>query len=171
MITFCKKNHLCWSFGRAKKQIADGLRYISIQTCQREGGCVDDSALLIPPITPTPLTCKGAQIIEVQNQRSESASSPCLANTLAVGKASISRDTFASTSTIKQAEKVSHFPHKSVARDHVLVAIMQYRGWGEVQHTCNKSWHEFSSRKEAASTVKKSWFCRRRRWWPLPKDP
>jgi hypothetical protein len=34
-ITFCKRNHLSWSFGRAKKQIADGLRYISIQTCQR----------------------------------------------------------------------------------------------------------------------------------------
>jgi hypothetical protein len=37
VITFCKKNHLCWSFGRAKKQIADGLRYISTQTRQRGG--------------------------------------------------------------------------------------------------------------------------------------
>jgi len=81
----------------------------------------------------------------VQNQRSESASSPCLANTLAVGKASISRDTFASTSTIKQAEKVSHFPHKSVARDHVLDAIKQYRGWVKSSTVATKagiSWQQ-----------------------------
>jgi hypothetical protein len=47
VITFCKRNHLDWSFGRANKQIADGLRYISTQTCQREERCVGDPALLI----------------------------------------------------------------------------------------------------------------------------
>jgi hypothetical protein len=46
-ITFCKRNDLNWSFGRAKKQIADGLRYISTQTCQREEG---GGSALIPPL-------------------------------------------------------------------------------------------------------------------------
>jgi len=49
VITFCKKNHLSWSPGRAKKQIADGLRFISTQTCQRGPGGDGNSELLISP--------------------------------------------------------------------------------------------------------------------------
>jgi hypothetical protein len=129
VITFCKKNHLCWSFGPCQKADCGWPPLHFDSNMSTGGGCVDDSALLIPPTTTTPLTWKGAQIIEVQNQRAESASTPLLVNRLAVEKASTSRDTFDSSPTNKPAAKVSHFPHKSIARDHVLDAIKQYRGW------------------------------------------
>ena len=38
LITFCNKHQLQWSFGRAKRQIADGQRYVSRKTCQRGVG-------------------------------------------------------------------------------------------------------------------------------------
>jgi hypothetical protein len=157
-ITFCKRNHFNWSLGRAKKQIADGLRYISTQTCQRQRVAVDDSVFLIPPTPPLPLTCKGAQIIEAQNQRAESASSPILVNSLAVEKASTCRDTFDSTSTMKPAEKVSRFPHKSVARDHVLDAIQQYRGWVRSSTVATKAGISLAAAKKQLQRLRRAGF-------------
>lgn len=70
------------------------------------------------------------------SQRAGSASSTLLVNSLAVEKTITCRDTFDSTLTIKPAEKVSRFPHDSIARDHVLAAIEQYRGWVNHSEDC-----------------------------------
>ena len=104
-------------------------------------GCWQFRIVDIPP----PLTCKSDQIIEAQNQREESTSNPHLVNSLAFEKTNRSRDTFGSNSTMRSAEKVSHFPHKSVARDHVLDAIKQYRGWVKSSTVATKagiSWQQ-----------------------------
>lgn len=156
VITFCKKNHLFWSLGRAKKQIEDGLLYISIQTRKREGGYVDDSALLTPPTPPLTLTCKADQIIEVRNQRAESASNLLLVNSLAVEKNLTRRDTFDSTSTVKPAEKVSRFPHKSVARDHVLEVIEQYRGWVKSSTVAKKAGTTLAAAKKQLQRLRRA---------------
>jgi hypothetical protein len=157
VIEFCKKNHLRWSYGRAKKQIADGLCYISTQTHRSGGGAVGDSVLLIHPHTTPPLTCMSDQIIEGQNQRAESASSPSLANSLALEKANTIRDTFASNSTMRSAEKVSRsFRHKSEARDNVLQTVEQYRGWVKSSTVATKAGMRLEAAKKQLQRLRRT---------------
>ena len=133
VITFCKKNQLLWSYGRAKKQIADGLKYIAIKRGQRAGrGSVDFASLIPPPYTPT-LTCKNAQIITAQNRDAGSGSSTlCITDVVTEAEIKM-RDTNGCLQTSRLSPKVSHdFKRKSVARDAVLLAIKTYSGWVKV---------------------------------------
>jgi ribosomal protein S25 len=105
------------------------------------------------------LTCKSDQIIETQNQRAESASSPHLVNSLAVEKASRSRDTFGSNSTKRAAEKVSrNFSHKSIARDNVLKAIKQYRGWVKSSTVATKAGISLAAAKKQLQRLRRAGF-------------
>jgi hypothetical protein len=130
-IAFCKKNQLPWTFGRAKKQIADGERYISHKTCQRLRGVgVDFDSYPFEPTAPLTLTCNSSQIIEEQNRGEEHPSSTTQTNDLPIETALKSRDTFGSKSRLLAAVKLSrHFRHKSVVRDAIIDAVKQYRGW------------------------------------------
>jgi hypothetical protein len=118
------------------------------------GGCGGDSALLIAPTTTTSLTCKSIQIIEAQNQRVESALSPHQVNSLTVEKPGTRRDTL----TMKPAVKVSHFPHKSVARDHILDAIQQYRGWVKSSTVATKAGISLAAAKKQLQRLRRAGF-------------
>jgi hypothetical protein len=63
VVTFCKKNNLSWSLGRAKKQISDGQRHIAAYACQRGRSVIENVTLSIPPQHTPTLTCNGSQII------------------------------------------------------------------------------------------------------------
>jgi hypothetical protein len=130
LITFCNKHQLQWSFGRAKRQIADGQRYVSRKTCQRGvGGGGDCTSLVSPTHTPT-LTCIGSQINREHNHGEELASNTTQTNDLPIEKDLKSRDTFGSQSRLHEAAKLSrHFRHRSVVRDDIIDAVKQYRGW------------------------------------------
>ena len=106
-----------------------------------------------------PLTCKSDQIIETQNQRAESASSPHLVSSLAVDKASRNRDTFSSNSTMRAAEKVSrNFSHKSIARDNVLKAFKQHRGWVKPSTVATKAGISLAAAKKQLQRLRKAGF-------------
>jgi hypothetical protein len=86
VITFCRKHGLPWSFGRAKKQIADGLAYISSRTCQKARGFfVDFDSHVFEKTPPTPLTCIGSQINQEQNRLAEAPLTDRLVNDLRKG--------------------------------------------------------------------------------------
>ena len=95
VITFCKKNQLRWSSGRARKQIADGERYIGANSCHGVAGDFAPFAS-IQQFPPT-LTCRGAQIIREEQGTTESALSDSIVNRLTSTAQPKSRDTFADT--------------------------------------------------------------------------
>jgi hypothetical protein len=130
VITFCRKRGLRWGLGRAKRQIADGLAYISTKTCQRSVRCGNVFERLIPPQHPPSLTCKDSQIIKAQNRSSESQSSAFAINGLLTDGGINSRDTLSDGAALNLPSKVSQgFKHKSAKRDAVLQMIEKYRGW------------------------------------------
>lgn len=133
VITFCKKNNLRWSFGRAKKQIADGQLNILGATSRLDlylnGADVATFAPLLEENTPT-LTCIGPQISGEQNVGAKLVSTNCGINPLPIGIEVKSRDTSATVSGGVDEPKVSRrFKHKSTARDAVIEAVRNRTGW------------------------------------------
>ena len=130
VITFCKRNNLRWSFGRAKKQMADGLHYISTKTCQRVKRVVGAPTALRSTTTTTLLTCIEAQLIETRNHSQESFLTPSRQNNLDVAQTRHLRDTKGISGVNNESSLVSHeFARKSFARDSVITAISRFRGW------------------------------------------
>jgi len=134
VITFCKKNRLQWSFGRAKKQIADGLAHISNPTCQRAVGCVADfGSHLLQPTPPTTLTCKDSQIIREQNKPTEALVTGRIVSDLHEAVQSQFPDSLGRSNRLADELKLSvGFRNKSAVRDAVLQAINNHPGWVKV---------------------------------------
>jgi hypothetical protein len=133
VVTFCKKNQIRWSLGRAKKQICDGLHHILSSTQQPQTYVSTDSvAAFVPKLlnhTPT-LTCNGSQIISGENRDAERALTRLRVNNLPDEEEAKLRDTLEAILNSDEQVKLSRgFRHKSVRRDAVLQAINQYRGW------------------------------------------
>jgi hypothetical protein len=133
VITFCKKNKLQWSFGRAKKQIADGQHYISLKTCQRPGACVacvaEFATSISPQQTPT-LTCNDTQIIREQNRPSEPTLTGRMVNDIRAVLQPLLPDSLHGSHHLADVPKLSGgFAHKSAVRDAVLEAITKHPGW------------------------------------------
>ena len=135
VVTFCKKNQLEWSFGRAKKQIADGLAYVSSRTCQRGGGCVVDfDSHLFQPTPPPTLTCNGSKIIRQQNEPAEATVTGRMVSDLHEAVQSPLPDSLDRADRSGDELKLSgSFRHKSVVRDAVLQAINNHPGWVKVR--------------------------------------
>jgi hypothetical protein len=133
VVAFCKKHRIPWSLGRAKKQIEDGLMYVSTRTCQRAvGGVVDfDSCLLEPP--PPTLTCIVSQIIREQNKPAEPTLTSRIVSDLHEAAQSKFPDTLDRSNRLTEELKLSGgFRHKSAVRDAVLQAISTHPGWVKV---------------------------------------
>jgi hypothetical protein len=133
VITFCKRNQLDWSFGRAKKQIFDWQQRI-LATARRPELYLPASlvsAVVFDTTKPTPpLTCIGSQITSEDQRGADSALTLSKVNRLASATKPKSRDTFADTLKPADKPKVSPgFRHKSLARDAVVQALERYSGW------------------------------------------
>ena len=130
VITFCKKHQLCWSSGRAKKQIAHGQRYIDHTRRRIRGVAGDFAPLTSLQITPLTLTCNDSQIIREGNKTAETMLSGSVLNELQQCEQRKSTDTLPDISEVDDKPKLSGgFRHKSAARDAVLRALNEHPGW------------------------------------------
>jgi hypothetical protein len=135
VITFCKKHRLPWSLGRAKKQVKDGLVYVSTRTCQRAmGGVVDFESSLLEPTPPPTLTCIGSQIIREQNKPAEPTLTSRIVSDLHEAAQSKFPDTLDRSGRLNDELKLSGgFRYKSAVRDAALQAISNHPGWVKVK--------------------------------------
>jgi hypothetical protein len=159
VITFCKKNQLCWSFGRAKKQIADAERYIA-NTCQRSCGVAGDFAPFasIQQHTTT-LTCKDSQIFQEDQPTIKSSLTDSRVNRLTSAAPPKSRDTFADTFEPGEKPKVSPgFRHRSVARDTVMQALGKRSGWVKIKTIAKETGKSVESAKKQLQRLKVAGF-------------
>jgi hypothetical protein len=131
VITFCKKNQVPWSFGRAKKQLDDGTRYLFANLQGVHGGGDGDDVAPSISLTQSPtLTCNGSQIIREGNATEGTNLTGRVFNELPLRLPLQSADTLRHTSAVDGRSKLSGgFRNRSVARDNVLRAVSKYPGW------------------------------------------
>jgi hypothetical protein len=135
VVTFCKKHQLRWSFGRAKKQIADGQRYILSCSSQRRAvlTTADVHTFALHKKEAPTLTCNVPQITSEENRNVEPMLTGLPVNNLPIKEQAKSRDTLGGILTVDEQAKLSRsFRHESIKRDAVLQAINNYRGWVKV---------------------------------------
>lgn len=154
VVTFCRRHHLPWSPGRARKQINDGLAYILKRRAKYP----------VNPLTtyPHPPLTGDADKTEHHNFKPTSPLNTLFSNKLQSTSDTTSTDTLAIPSAVNASLKVSvSFRHKSAPRDAVLRALDRHRNWVKAKTIARETGRSReAARKQLDRLVKRGVVCR-----------